>query len=490
MTATDETMPNLPVASPPEKPPPAGPQRPARTPAKGHRVQRGPRGKTRDRLGWSEITASAILSSTRQAEALNPALVSTHQALAGPPLGFDIATGVPVTCDPHELYNAQPRRLHSPNVAILGDVGMGKSSLAKTQYVLRPLAMGRQVCVFDRKRQEGVGEYNQLADEVGAQGQIVRFDRAGGAIINLLDPRIAQQDPSSNPQAGLVGQDRLLIMVAHFAHGELTSRERAALRGAHHAALAHAHAQHRDAEISDVVNALYNPTDESVPWRGKGRITPEDMYEWGLDLALDLERFVEGDLSGLIDGPTQSADGGELDLSGRLLIIDTSALDEDSPALSLVMAIMSTYLTAVWSQTSGQRLLVIEEGYHMVQLDGVAEIFRSLAKRGRGIGLSTVSLFHHISDVPNSSAAMTLLRECGLVHVYRQSRADDAADAVKLFRLPPRLHDELGMLGQGVHCLRIEGEAPVYVGPLRTETEAVLSDTDRAMSGSDPLTTA
>lgn len=448
------------------------------------RVQSGATRRSRllDRLGWYDINDEPILTSTRQSEALNPALVATGQPPAGPPLGVDLQTGAPLCVDPHELYTCEPRRLSSPNVAILGDIGVGKSSLAKTQYVLRPLALGRQVCVFDRKRQDGVGEYHRLAGTVG--GQVIRFDRSGGAVINLLDPRISQHDSDSDTSGGLVGQDRLLLMVAEMAHGELSSRERAALRAAHQTALAHAQQQARVATISDVIDALYNPTAASLPREvlgETGRLTGEDMFQWGLDLALDLDRLVQGDLSGLIDGPTHAADGGDLDLAGRLLVIDTSALDEDSPALSLVMAIMATYLTAVWSQTPGQRLLVIEEGYHMVGLPGVAAIFRSLTKRGRGIGASTVSLFHHISDVPNSSAAVSLVRECGIGHVYRQSRPDDARDAVQLFQLPEHVRDELAYLGVGHHVLRIEQETPRYVAAVRTELEAKLSDTDSAM---------
>lgn len=453
--------------------------------------QRTQNGSTRrwrllDRLGWYELTDEPILTSTRQAEALSPALVATGtgQSLAGPPFAIDQHTGTALCADPHELYNSEPRRLSAPNVAVLGDIGSGKSSLAKTHYVMRPLATGRHVCVFDRKRQDGTGEYHQLADAVG--GQVIRFDRSGGSMINVLDPRISQHDSDNDTSGGLVGQDRLLLMVSEFAHGELTSRERAALRGAHHTALAHAQQQARVPVISDVIDALYAPTTESLPrtvLAETGRLTAEDMFQWGLGLALDLDRFVRGDLSGLIDGPTQAADGGPLDLTDRLLVIDTSALDEDSPALALVMAIMSTYLTAVWSQTPGQRLMVIEEGYHMVSLPGVAAIFRSLAKRGRGIGASTVSLFHHISDVPRTSAAMSLLRECGMAHVYRQSREDDIADAITLFGLPEHLTEDLPYFQDGEHVLRIEAETPRRVQALRTALETELTNTDDAMAG-------
>jgi hypothetical protein len=209
----------------------------------------------------------------------------------------------------------------------------------------------------------------------------------------------------------------------------------------------------------------------------------------GLGLALDLERFVDGDLSGLIDAETRGEDGEPLDLSARLLVIDTSALGEDSPALSLIMAVMATYLSSVWSAAPGQRIIVIEEGYHAVRLPGVATVFRSLAKRGRGIGLSMVTVFHHISDVPDGSDAMALIREAGIMHVYQQDKTDDAQMCVDLFNFPAWVGDELGMLDVGRHVLKVGTEAPQLVAHVRTELETWITDTDSGMQGR-PVDTA
>ncbi|MBA3488942.1 MAG: hypothetical protein H0T78_05245 [Longispora sp.] len=435
-----------------------------------------------ERFGWYEIIDEPALTSTRQAEALNPALVSTHPPLAGPLLGVDVSTGQPQTEDPHELYAAG--RVTSPNVVVLGSVGSGKSTLVKDQYVVRPVALGRQVVVFDRKDQQGRGEYGRAA--LVADGTVIRFDRRGGAVVNILDPRIATK--SSTDQNGTVGQDLLLLMVAEYAHGPLDSRSRHALRAAHRAALARARTEKRTATLRDVVDALYAPDDTAVPRRElleAGRVGVGEIFTWGMDLALDLERFLDGDLSGLIDGPTRSEGGGELDLSAPLIVIDTSALDEDSPALSLVMATMATYLSAVWSTRPGRRLLVIEEGYHAARLPSVATIFRSLAKRGRGIGLSVVTVFHHISDVPADSDIMSLIREAGIVHVFRQDKSDDAAAAVDLFNLPRWVADELDLLDKGVHVLKIGKEPAMVVSHVRTPLEEWITDTDAAMLGVD-----
>ncbi len=196
-----------------------------------------------ERLGWYDLVEESILTSTRQAEALNPALVATHPPLAGPPLGYDLENGQPISCGPHELYLAG--RISAPNVVILGMVGSGKSSLGKTQYVVRPLATGVQCVVFDRKRDENNrGEYTKAAQVAGKGAARVRFDRHGGAMLNVLDPRISTST-SDDEASGRVGQDALLVMVAEYAHGPLDSYSRYALRAAHAAALTTSTNRHR-----------------------------------------------------------------------------------------------------------------------------------------------------------------------------------------------------------------------------------------------------
>lgn len=433
-----------------------------------------------ERLGWYEVVEEPVSISTRQAEALNPALVSTHPPLAGPPLGQDILTGQPITLSAHEAY--LQKRISSPNVLVLGSVGSGKSSLIKTQYVSRAVALGTQVVVFDRKRQEDRGEYYLTSKAVG--GQTIRFDRSGGAVVNILDPRIAPVTSSVGADQR-VGQDELLRMVAEHAHGPLDSYESKALREAHLTALARAKAEKRQAVLPDIVEALYRPRLEAVPapLRDSAIMDQDRLVEWGLGLAFDLESFVTGHLSGLIAGETRGEDGGELDLSSPLMVVDTSALAEDSPALSLVMAVMATYLSSIWSATPGQRIIAIEEGYHTVNLPGVARVFRALAKRGRGIGLSMTIALHHISDVPDDSDAKALIREAGIVHVYKQDRSDDAEECVKLFNLPMDILEELMTLDEGQHVLKVGSESPRFVAHVRTAREEIMTDTDEGMAG-------
>jgi len=437
----------------------------------------------RKRRRWLsyEADTETIFTSTRQAGALNTAIVSTHPPLAGPIMGIDVHTGQPVSTDPHLLYDQ--KRITSPNVVVLGDISSGKSSLVKTQYCVRPVAMGRQVAVFDRKDQQGRGEYARAAEV--CEVPVIRFARgSNGTAINLLDPRISA---TSLDDAGedRVGQDRLLLMVAEHAHGRLSSTEHYALRAAHQAALLRAGEAGRVATLHDVLDCLLDPLASAIPREhlaGSGMVTVETVTGWGLQLALDLDRFIRGDLSGLIDRETDET----LNLDAPLLVFDTSALPEESPALALIMALVASFLTAVWAHKPGQRIIVLEEGYHTTRLQSsgttsVASILRSLAKRGRGIGLSFVTVLHHISDIPPGSDAMSLVREADIVHIYQQSRADDAEQAMAQFRLPPSLFDTLGSLAQGCHILKIGTEAPRQVRHLRTTMEKKMTDTDGAM---------
>lgn len=443
---------------------------------------RGRRNRLFDRLGLYEVQEETIFTSTRQAQAVNPALVATHAPLAGPITGVDVDTGNAVSNGPHELY-AQ-RRITSPNVVVLGDVGAAKSSLVKTVYVARAVACGKQVAVFDRKNQEGRGEYAEVARV--CHGTTITFSRTKGSSINLLDPRISTSSRDGDFDAR-VGQDRLLLMAAEYAHGPLSSQEHHALRSAHRSALTRAGSEDRVATIHDVIDALYDPGPDAVP-RGdladRGVVTVERVIEWGMALAMDLERFVDGDLSGLIDADTAD----EVDWNAPLLVFDTSELDEDSPALSLVMALVSTFLSSVWAARAGQRIIVLEEGYHTARLTGpgstsVASILRSLVKRGRGIGLAFVTVIHHVSDLPADSDAMSLVREAQVVHLYRQSRSDDAQTAVSLFGLPLWCQELLPAIEPGVHVLKIGKEPARLVRHIRTRIEEGFTDTDQAMTG-------
>ncbi|MDO5287112.1 MAG: hypothetical protein Q4G45_09895, partial [Actinomycetia bacterium] len=293
----------------------------------------------------------------------------------------------------------------------------------------------------------------------------------------------------------MVGQDELLVLVATEAKGaDLSPQERWALAAAHRAAISRARAAGRVAVLGDVVDALYAPDPDSVPGPRDpaagapvldhtGLVDTTEVTRWGLTLALALERLIQGDLSGILDGPTEGPDGQPLDLDAPLLVIDTSALPESSAALGLVMAVMTTFLMSRWVTVPGYKHVVVEEGYSADGLGAVPSMFRTLAKRSRGVGVSIWSVFHHVSDVAPGSPLTALIRETELAFIFRQSKPEDAQMIVDLLGLPEPVTDLLMQLGRGQYLLhRGRRLPPTLVAQFWTPLEQRITDTDTAMT--------
>ncbi|GAA3605801.1 hypothetical protein [Microlunatus ginsengisoli] len=450
-----------------------------------------PRGLRRyrflDRLGWYEVAdRDATITSTRQVVATNPALIRSQPPFSGGPTGLDEQTGMYVGSDPFVLYDRGI--VESINVVLVGDVGVTKSSFVKNHYLQDAIYAGRQVCCFDRKRnRDRNSEYDPSARIVEASGKRVariRFDRAGnGARVNILDPRIIAR---GGDQYDTVGQDELLQMVAELLHGPLTSEERFALSAAHRQAMAGAAREGRVPVLSDVVDALFQPDLAYLPaaLAASGHVGAKDMLGYGLRLGFDLHGALDGTLSGLIDGPTRDADGHDLDLGAVLIVVHTSSLQDGSAALMLVMAIMSTFISSVWSMSPRQSVVIIEEGY-TADFPSVAAILRSLAKRGRGVGVSLVLVLHHLSDIDTDSPLAALFRETGVIHLLRQAQLAEAKHTNDLLGLGD-LTETIQQLAKGTHILiegRPELRPPRVVCHVRTDLDRWANYTDAAITG-------
>ena len=438
------------------------------------------------RLGLSEQRITPMLSSSFQTGCLSPARIASANPVIGPVAGVNLTTGTPWF---HSLHGAYAAGLvKAPNAVILGAYNCAKSSLAKCVYGLHVLAAGGRVAVFDRKRQHDgrldSGEYARLVRVAG--GTQIVFDRRAGAgcTINILDPAMS----AIGGDETTVGQDELLLMAAEVACGRklVDTAEHApayALRVAHRAALGAAKAAGRVAVLTDVVTALYNPRPEDVPGPedGESVATVEDLARWGLPVALGLLRFIDGDLSGLVSGPTADANGTPLDLSNPLIVFDTSALTEGSEALGFIIAVASAWIAARWAAVPGAKILINEEAYFTDRLTGVPEILRALAKRGRASGLGIVTLIHHLSDFKPDSDLIALVKETDVVHIFRQDKADDVDQVIEFFDLPVGLRETIMTLPNGIHILRQFGCPIQLMQHVRSETEVWLTNTDQAM---------
>ncbi len=435
-------------------------------------------------LGYYDPAAPGVLSSTRQMEFSHMAIASPPTSHRGLVFGIDAGSGWMVVHDPFTSYGNE---LESPNVCFIGDLGQGKSSAMKTWAVLRQLILGRRVVVIDKKYQldQNGGEYTSLAKELGITP--VKFMvGGGGARINILDPRIAARLHEDNHDDTALstpaGQSMLVRAVVEEALGRpLQPKEGKAVRMAHKQALRAAAAAGEVAHVRHVLTALYAPDNDAAK---ASNLTVEELRQWGQDPAFELERMIEDDLAGLIDGPTSE----EIALNAGLTVFDVSLLPEDGPALAIVMTIINTWLANTLYRQSEPvpTVLVIEEAWHTVQ-GSVAKVTRRNTKLSRALSLSCMFAFHHISDIPEESPAIAMLKECGTVLLYKQQKTADALACEEMFNLPYGSASSISALVKGTCMFKIGSLDPFVAIHIRSPLEVELTDTDKAMKSTATL---
>ncbi|CAM5243812.1 ATP/GTP-binding protein OS=Streptomyces fumanus OX=67302 GN=GCM10018772_28980 PE=4 SV=1 [Streptomyces fumanus] len=173
-------------------------------------------------FGKVETTRLPVRTSTGQAQAVYLPTAAPGLGDSGVIIGREVYSGKGYIYDPFQLYGQQ---LPAPHWLVLGESGNGKSALEKT-YVLRQLRFkDRQVVVLDAQGEDGVGEWNLIAQELGITP--IRLDPMAaldhGIRLNPLDPSI-----TTTGQLALL---RTIIEVA-MGHG-LDERSGFALKVAH-----------------------------------------------------------------------------------------------------------------------------------------------------------------------------------------------------------------------------------------------------------------
>jgi hypothetical protein len=246
--------------------------------------------------------------------------------------------------------------------------------------------------------------------------------------------------------------------------------------------------------LEDVVSALLDPDETSLPGRTlsdgvkelaqAGIITRPKLIDWGLPVMSALSKWLPGgEWAGLFDGQTRGPTGRDIDLANPLVVFDTSDLPEGSVQLAAAMLVAAAWIQGRWMPTRGDKLLIFEENYSAADLPGVDVIQQAFALRGRGSGLAVVSVFHHLAQIPPHSKLWSLIRDAGLVVMYRQDTSADIDECVRYFNLPDQAAGMLPNLQQGC-CLAKVGQQPLEVWQhLRTVQEIWITDTNTGLAG-------
>jgi hypothetical protein len=419
-------------------------------------------------FGRRETMRIPVRTSSNQAEAIYLPTAAPGLGDSGVIIGREVYSGKGYIYDPFQLYGQQ---LPAPHWLVLGESGNGKSALEKT-YVLRQLRFrDRQVVVLDAQGEDGVGEWNLIAEALGVKP--IRLDphaRGGQGIrLNPLDPAITS-----------TGQLALLRTIVEVALGHsLDERSGYALKAAHTTVRNAPRPAGFQPILHDIVEALREPGPEAAAEMSIGL---DDVREWGLDVALVLDRLVDGDLTGMFDGPT--TDG--IDLDSPLIVFDLSTIDRNSIAMPILMAIVGVWLEHTWLRPDRRkRILLVEEAWHIINQPSVAQLFQRLLKFGRRLGLSFVAVVHHLSDVIDGAAAKeaaAILKMASTRTIYMQ-KSDEARATGKVLGLPRWAMEIIPTLSPGIAVWDVNGDVQV-VKHIVTEVEKPLVFTDRAMTES------
>lgn len=405
-------------------------------------------------------------STTHNAELFATAMAAAPTSTQGIVIGRDQLSHAIVAHDSVTAY--QNKDITSPLVIVMGDVGSGKSSLIKTVYVLRALAMrSRRVVVIDKKDERGEGEYAGLTRQFGAEPIRMRLDSTSSTL-NPLDPVIAGQS---------VGAPERVVqaLIENIGGVDLGVWERKALRHA----LRTAQAQHagRAATLGDMVAALSDA--QRLP---DGLTTTSAAADRYLEAALSVRFTVEEILESygrMFDGETSS----DVNLSDKLTTFDVSQLPDAGPAVAAVVGVAHGWLMGKLRTQRGMMThFIAEEGWHLLNGPNARVIGGDNVKLARGLGLVIVFALHKPADIELNPAAAPVFAEAQTVHIFANARRADARRCIELFDLSPSSEELITRLRPGQHLLKIGARPEIHVAHVRSELEEGLTNTDAAMT--------
>ncbi|AXH34770.1 ATP/GTP-binding protein [Humibacter sp. BT305] len=360
--------------------------------------------------------------------------------------------------------------MSSPNVIIVGDVGSGKSSHTKCNYVLRPLLLkNRRAVVFDKKDQMGEGEYSNVTRHYGHEP--IRFAADGsGTTLNLLDPMVSRG-------SGIQGMVRLPYTVTRIARGDepLGEWEEEALRAALRLTVT-AHEDGRTPVLADVLPNLGRIASDPE-YADLSPQARDDLHRAGLGVRFTLNGLLD-EYAGLLDGETSRA----VDLNAKLTSFDISQLPDEGPAVPVVMAIGNMWMLGRLKQERDSvTSCVYEEGWHMIGGPS-AQLVKSNQKLSRALGISNVFVMHKGTDIPKDSPGMAIIQEAQTIVAYRQSRPEDALWAQQTFGLAPETARTIETLRDGHYIFKYGSHPETHVQHIRSPWEKQITDTDEGLA--------
>jgi type IV secretory pathway VirB4 component len=267
--------------------------------------------------------------------------------------------------------------LHNANSIIFAQSGSGKSYAAKVE-ILRQLMQGTKVVVIDPER-----EYKLLSESVS--GSYIKLSVKSKQKINPFDLATSYHSPGDLSEHT---QD-LTEIISLMAEG-LNAREKASLDKA--------------------ILEIYKQASQQPPLL-------EDLYRelhklGQLKLCERLEKYISGSLADVFNIQTN------IELNNRLVIFDIKDLPES--LRQIMMLIISNFVENQVKANPQKRLLVIDEGWMLLQHEESARFVSGLVRRARKYYLGVSIISQQANDFLSNDYGRAIASQSSLRFLMRQ----------------------------------------------------------------------
>lgn len=300
--------------------------------------------------------------------------------------GINQQNGSLIIFDRYSLENA--------NEVILGKSGAGKSYLIKLE-VIRQFMFGTEIIIIDPE-----GEYDKLAKQIG--GEEVAFTASSAIKINPFDLSGMYEEGENELGLKILSLHGLLKIVM----GKLDATQDAIL----------------DRALVETYRQKGITTDPST--QKKEPPLMEDLYKVLLgmeedkakELALMLEKFIKGSLSGIFNQQSN------FNISNPLTVFNIKALEDELRPIA-----MHIILDFVWTKVKKdlkKRLLILDEAWYMMKYEDSASFVYSIAKRSRKYYLGLTTITQDVRDFLSTDYGKAVLSNSSIQMLLKQSPSE------------------------------------------------------------------
>lgn len=337
--------------------------------------------------------------------------------------------------------------LNNANSIIFAQSGSGKSYTAKVE-ILRHLMQGTKVIIIDPER-----EYKQLAKSV--DGTYIKLSSSSKEKINpfeFSDHSVTQENNLSEHIQDLTELISLMV-------GSLTSEERASVDRA-------LLLTYKEAKLTPRKNAKKQKEIEYPLLKDFYKNLKAMKHK---DLCDRLERFVKGSLSTIFDSQTN------IKLDNRLIVFDIKDLNES--IRSIMMMVVANFVNNEVKQNPQKRMLVIDEGWILLQEPESARFISGLVRRARKYYLGVTIISQQANDFLNQDYGKAIASQSSLRILMRQDTT-----TIK------KVADEFHLSAYEQHYLLTcdRGEALIIADQNHVAVKIVASEQEHPLLTTDP----